>query len=147
MTSTVPEPLERTDGAEAPLLDVRDLRTYFKTDDGIVRAVDGVSFSVRPGQTLGVVGESGSGKSVTMMSILSLNPKSGRMRPAMPIPAPATSPPTNARSRLSTMPRMPTARPSAVPTSENVMAAYANNGLQRATQMLTRLAWREVAPQ
>jgi peptide/nickel transport system ATP-binding protein len=82
MTSTVPEPLERMDGAEAPLLDVRDLRTYFKTDDGIVRAVDGVSFSVRPGQTLGVVGESGSGKSVTMMSILNLNPKSGRMTPA-----------------------------------------------------------------
>ena len=72
---------------EAPLLDVRDLRTYFKTDDGIVKAVDGVSFSVRPGQTLGVVGESGSGKSVTMMSILSLNPKPGRIADDAALPA------------------------------------------------------------
>jgi peptide/nickel transport system ATP-binding protein len=74
---------DRLEGSGAtqasPLLEVRDLRTYFKTDDGIVKAVDGVSFDVRPEQTVGVVGESGSGKSVTMMSILNLNPKPGRL--------------------------------------------------------------------
>lgn len=55
-----------------PLLDVRDLKTYFHTDEGLVRAVDGVSFQVEPGQTLGVVGESGCGKSVASLSILRL---------------------------------------------------------------------------
>jgi peptide/nickel transport system ATP-binding protein len=57
------------------LLEVTDLRTQFKTDDGIVKAVDGVDFQVEKGQTLGIVGESGCGKSVTNLTILGLNPK------------------------------------------------------------------------
>ena len=56
-----------------PLLDVKDLKTSFRTDDGIVKAVDGVSFSVEKGQTLGIVGESGCGKSVTCLTIMGLN--------------------------------------------------------------------------
>src|SRR5215218_5092275 len=55
------------------LLEVRDLKTHFRTDDGIVKAVDGVSFSVERGKTLGIVGESGCGKSVTCLSIMGLN--------------------------------------------------------------------------
>jgi peptide/nickel transport system ATP-binding protein len=57
------------------LLEVTDLRTYFRTDDGVVKAVDAVSFSVDKGKTLGIVGESGCGKSVTCLTIMGLNNK------------------------------------------------------------------------
>src|SRR6516162_7091632 len=65
--------------AEIPLLSVRDLRVSFALDEGLVRAVDGTSFDVMPGQVLGVVGESGCGKSVTMKAILQLVERPGRI--------------------------------------------------------------------
>src|ERR687886_1612188 len=58
-----------------PVLSIRDLVVEFKTDDGIVHAVDGISYDVYPGEILGIVGESGSGKSVSTMTMLGLIPQ------------------------------------------------------------------------
>ena len=63
----------------SPLLSVRNLRTYFFMDEGIVKAVDGVSFNVDPGQVVGIVGESGCGKSVTIKSVLRIVEEPGRI--------------------------------------------------------------------
>src|SRR5258706_4681 len=71
VTETRPVPPPGASAGEA-LLEVRDLKTSFTTDRGTARAVDGVSFRIAPGSTLGLVGESGCGKSVTALSILRL---------------------------------------------------------------------------
>jgi oligopeptide/dipeptide ABC transporter ATP-binding protein len=65
--------------SNSPLLEVHDLRTTFKTEDGVVAAVNGLSFSVDAGKTLAIVGESGSGKSVTSLSIMRLIAANGRI--------------------------------------------------------------------
>ena len=59
----------------ARLLDVKNLKTHFFTEEGVVRAVDGVSYDVQEGETLGIVGESGCGKSVGAMSVMRLIPE------------------------------------------------------------------------
>jgi peptide/nickel transport system ATP-binding protein len=69
-----------TEPLEGPLLEVQDVKTHFRTPRGVVHAVDGVSFTLDRGRTLGVVGESGSGKTVLARSIMGLLPKSGVQR-------------------------------------------------------------------
>ena len=73
--ASVSEATDRQAAPGQPILAIDDLRTYFHTRDGIVRAVDGVSFELQKGETLSIVGESGCGKSVTAMSILRLLPE------------------------------------------------------------------------
>ncbi len=69
---TAPQPAPATG---EPVLELDELRTYFDTRDGVVKAVDGLSFALRPGEILGVVGESGCGKSITSLSIMQLVPR------------------------------------------------------------------------
>ncbi|MEJ7695442.1 MAG: ABC transporter ATP-binding protein [Candidatus Limnocylindrales bacterium] len=75
----MPTAIDMGRSAEGPLLELKNLKTHFFTQDGVVKAVDGVTFSVGDGKTLGVVGESGCGKSVTAMSILKLIGRPGRI--------------------------------------------------------------------
>jgi len=68
-----------TNEAQKPLLEIRNLQTHFFTEDGVVRAVDGVDITVYPGEVLGIVGESGCGKSVTSLSIMRLISQPGKV--------------------------------------------------------------------
>src|SRR5262244_4334705 len=68
-----PEVKDTSGPRTAAMLEVRDLKIHFPTDDGLVKAVDGVSFTLNRGKTLGIVGESGSGKSVTSLGIMGLH--------------------------------------------------------------------------
>ena len=92
----------------SPILSVRELKTYFHLDEGMVRAVDGVSFDVHAGRTLGIVGESGCGKSITARSILGIVDRPGRIEAGEIWLRRAA--PTDRRAG-STLPRSPPERP------------------------------------
>ncbi len=74
MTTTTSQP-----NGDRPLLEVTGLKTYFFTEDGVVQAINGVDFTIKPGEVMGLVGESGSGKSVTSLSIMRLLAASGKI--------------------------------------------------------------------
>ena len=69
----------------APLLEVKNIRTYFHTQDGVVKAVDGVSYDVNRGETIALVGESGCGKTVSALSILRLVAEPAGINARLPI--------------------------------------------------------------
>ena len=79
MSTAIDAPITTQAVATEPVLEVRDLQTHFPTSIGTVRAVDGVSFTVGRGETLGIVGESGSGKSMTALSVMRLLETPGRV--------------------------------------------------------------------
>src|ERR1051325_4551415 len=84
-TSAPKPPPQPSAGKSGSLLSLRNLKTYFYTDGGVAKAVDGVSFEVDAGETVGIVGESGCGKSVTALSILRLIRPPGRIEPGSEI--------------------------------------------------------------
>jgi peptide/nickel transport system ATP-binding protein len=79
ITTLMKQMSNRNGNSASALLEVKGLKTYFYTEDGVVQAINGVDFQIKPGEIMGLVGESGSGKSVTSLSILRLLPASGKI--------------------------------------------------------------------